>query len=255
MLIRVIDFETTGMPPDAAICETGWCDLIVDRDAAGATRIEFGSRGAFLVDPGRPIPPEASAIHHIIDADVVCAPPPAVAYARLREGKPSIFIAHKADYEREFFPEEKACWGCTFKTALRIYPEAPSYSVQGLRYHLGLGDQYRAECLPPHRAGPDSFATALLLREMILTAGVTGRQLLDWMVEPALLPRVTFGKKHRGQKWDDVPSDYLDWLLTSEMGEDVKDTARFHLAQRAAAKAAETAAAAAVEPELPLLIL
>src|ERR1700727_1277829 len=27
MLLRVIDFETTGMPPDAALCEIGWCDV------------------------------------------------------------------------------------------------------------------------------------------------------------------------------------------------------------------------------------
>ena len=51
-------------------------------------------------------------------------------------------------------------------------------------------------------------------------------ELIAWTGEPALLPRVTFGQ-HRGCGWDEVPPDYLAWIVDrSELGEDIKYTAR-----------------------------
>ena len=76
MLIKVLDFETTGMPPDAAVCEVGWCDLhqhIAD-PTTGLTRWAAGEPRSMLVNPGRPMPPEARAIHHISDGDLAGAP-------------------------------------------------------------------------------------------------------------------------------------------------------------------------------------
>ncbi|WP_080654916.1 3'-5' exonuclease [Bradyrhizobium japonicum] len=84
MLIRVLDFETTGMPPDAAVCEVGWCDL---RTYAGTTACEIGKPVGMLVDPNRAMPPEARAIHHISDADVFGAPPLRTASWHLRRGR------------------------------------------------------------------------------------------------------------------------------------------------------------------------
>lgn len=59
-----------------------------------------------------------------------------------------------------------------------------------------------------------------------------------WSDGRALLPRVPFGK-HKGANWDDVPIDYLDWVVNkaADMDPDMKANARHHLKARAAANA------------------
>ena len=61
----------------------------------------------------------------------------------------------------------------------------------------------------------------------------TIEQMIAWTEEPALLVRCGFGK-HRGQKWEDIPADYLQWVLRQDMDSSVKHTARHHLNLRAA---------------------
>lgn len=75
MRIRVIDLETTGIHPPAQICELGYCDVVPYRNSAAGEiewRIQDGHQT--LVNPGVPIPPETSAIHHIVDEDVINSP-------------------------------------------------------------------------------------------------------------------------------------------------------------------------------------
>lgn len=233
MLIRVIDFETTGMPPDAALCEVGWCDLTT---AEGPSTI--GEVQTILVNPGRPIPVEAMAIHHIRDEELVGAPSPDMVFAKLSDGV-DVFAAHNAAFERQFFTGGDVPWICTYRCGLRAFPESPSHSNQVLRYFLGL--QLEAEkAMPPHRAGPDAYVTAHILRALLGVKPIN--DLIAWTNEPALLIKCGFGK-HRGQPWAAVPSDYLDWLLRQkDMGEDIHHTARHHLRLRTAPRAAAGAA-------------
>src|SRR3546814_1174828 len=54
---------------------------------------------------------------------------------------------------------------CTNKAALRLWPDAPRHGVFALLYWLEdagkLNSDYDpARAFPPHRAGPDSYATA-----------------------------------------------------------------------------------------------
>ena len=79
-IVRVIDFETTGLPedPDAAVCEVGYVDVNAYHPEKG-----IGGSWSSLVNPGRPIPPELSAVHHIVDADVTNMPPMEVALRAL----------------------------------------------------------------------------------------------------------------------------------------------------------------------------
>lgn len=233
MLIRVIDFETTGMPPDAAVCEVGWCDLIV-----GDGPTQMGQVHSFLVNPGRPMPIEAMAVHHIQDRDLAGAPDPSAAFSKLMDGA-DIFAAHNAAFEQAFFAGGERPWICTYRCGLRAWPESPSHSNQALRYFLTLVlDAEKA--MPPHRAGPDAFVTAHILRSLLGVRPVA--DLVAWTKEPALLIRCGFGK-HRGQKWSDVPTDYLDWLLRQrDMGEDIHHTARHHLRLRTTRQQAAGAA-------------
>lgn len=223
--IRCIDFETTGIPSEAdphAIVEIGVCDLLLsDNDECTLTPTI-----SVLCDPGRPIPHEAMAIHHITDEMVKGAPGSMAAFSG-----PDYFAAHNADYERQFYQTDVP-FICTYKVALRLWPEAPSHSLQFLRYHLAL-DVDVERCQPPHRAGPDAYLCAELLQKIIDVGNtVTLSDMVRWSDGPALLPRVTFGK-HKGSDWKDVPTDYLVWLVEkSDMDRDVKANARHHLKTR-----------------------
>jgi exodeoxyribonuclease X len=45
-----------------------------------------------------------------------------------------------SSFERSFLERHfgDAIWVCTYKCALRIWPDLPSHGNQALRYHLGL---------------------------------------------------------------------------------------------------------------------
>lgn len=223
MLTRVLDFETTGMPPDAAVCEVGWSDVFDGQEAEGFE--------AYLCNPGRPMPPEARAVHHLSDDMVGAGMNPTSAFGMLMDGA-DVFCAHNAAFERAFFDGGDRPWICTLKVARRLWPECPSHSNQCLRYWLGL-ELEDALAMPPHRAGPDAYVTACILRQALTLATV--EQMIEWTEQPSLLPRITFGK-HRGQAWADVPLDYLEWLASkSEMDADAKFTARHWIENRKAA--------------------
>lgn len=221
MLIRVIDFETTGMPPDAAVCEVAWRD-VVDEDGD----YDIGDGVSMLVNPGRPVALEAMAVHHIRDHELADRPPPDVAFLQLMDGA-TIFVAHNASFEQQFFAGGGKPWICTYRCALRAWPDSPGHSNQVLRYFLQLDLDDRA--MPPHRAAPDAFVTAHILLRLLDAHPLD--QLIAWSAEPALMVLCRFGK-HRGAKWSEVPSDYLEWILRQDMDADTKHTARHHLSQR-----------------------
>jgi exodeoxyribonuclease X len=229
MLLRVIDTETTGVE-NAAVCQLGWCDVTKppqDVPVVGYPRQMF-------VNPGRPIPPEARAIHHISDRDVEQAPPPEFGFQRLMEGSPDVFAAHNAKFDRQYFGGGDKPWICTRKIAMRLWPDAPNHQNQTLRYYLGIDgkNEFDRSCaLPPHAAGPDTYITAHLLAEALEVQ--TLDQLIKWSNEPSLLPgTIQFGK-HRGTPWSQVDPSYLDWIVRqADMDEDVRFTARHWLNRR-----------------------
>lgn len=222
-IIRAIDFETTGLPPDAAVCEIGYCDVNTE------PKIGIGPIRTLFVDPERPIPAEASAVHHIIDADVKGALTFDLLIGRI-SGDADYFAAHNAAFERAFFNPGKP-WICTLKAARRVWPEAPSHSLQVLRYWLGLPVN-REAASPPHRAGPDAYVGAWLLI-VLIEKGISLDDLVKWTEEPSLLPHFRFGNKHRGKTWAEVPDDYLRWMLSlSDLDEDNRFTAQHELKRR-----------------------
>lgn len=217
-IIRVLDFETTGLaPPEAAVCEVGWYDVAIEepwlRNGAG-----------YLTNPGHPIPPEAMAVHHIYDSDVVGAP--RFSEVVIDEPHVDIFAAHMASFERGFFSGNGKPWICTLKVARRLWPKAPAFSNQALRYWRGY-PLSRSATTPPHRALPDAYVTAWIVHDMLALAPI--EDMIRWTEEPSLLPQVTFGK-HKGKEWSDLPLDYLDWIVAkSDLDDDTKFTARHWL--------------------------
>jgi exodeoxyribonuclease X len=229
VLIRVCDFESTGLPEDeggAAVCEGAWCDLTTHP-------IEVGEPKSMVVNPGRPIRPEIRAVHHITDREIAGAPPPERLFETLMLGLPDYYAAHNANFEKAFFNPPSSKWLCTYRVALRLWPDGPpSYSNQVLRYWLKLELPDESLAMPPHRAGPDAYVTAFILARAIETGAASLDDMVRWSSGPPLLSTVTFGK-HRGTKWKDLPDDYLTWLAyKSDMDADTKSNARYHIRVR-----------------------
>ncbi len=223
MLYRALDFETTGMPEEHdphAVCEIGWTDL---------TDEGLGLPQAFVVDPGRDMPAEARAVHHITDREIDQATlSAATLFQMLMEGAPGALFSHNADYEQNWFTGGGVPFICTYKVALRLWPDAPSHSLQVLRYWLDLAVSFDT-AFPPHRAGPDSYVCAALMARILERDAATFDQMVKWSSGPALLPRVPFGK-HKGQRWEDVPTGYLSWVVEkSDLDRDAKANAKYHL--------------------------
>ena len=254
-LLRVIDLETTGNSfTDGGVVEIGWQDLVETQDGWSLR----GEPQARLVRPGNPISPATSAIHHLIDEDVAEAPSwlevaPAILRGQggLSEPKPMALAAHRSAFEQRWCVPAvsgNARWICTYKCALRVWPEAPGHSNQGLRYWRRPDGLDRGLGLPAHRAGPDAYVTAHHLRDMLAVATV--EQLLAWSAEPALLVRVPYGS-YRYRSWRDLDHEVLERIAAGDGNADMAFTARTELARRGESPAAP----APGEPAVPQMAL
>lgn len=230
-VVRVIDFETTGMEPPAEVVEVGYCDLTL---TGGAWSV-----GAPVSFPCRvqSIPPETRAVHHITMEECVdCEPFDAV---RLVESSDhcAVIAAHNLAFEEQWLGVEGVMATlCTLKAALRVWPDAPAHSNGVLRYWLedrGLLSLDHETAMPPHRAGPDAYVTAHILKALF-DAGATGREMVAWTQEPRLLPTCPIGK-FRGKPWADVEAGFLSWMLAQPtMEADLKWNAQRELDRRRA---------------------
>lgn len=219
--IIVVDTETTGLEPPAAVVELAAIELMDGVVSRGRST---------LVNPGIPIPPEMSAIHHIIDDDVVDEPDFAAAMALILPPDADVvaYAAHNSRFDSQWINSGGLPWIDTYRCAIRIWPDAPSHSNQALRYFLNL-PVVRERTLPAHRALPDCYITAHLLA--LILEKISFDDAVKMSSRPAVLPKVNFGK-HVGLKWLDVPTDYLEWCLNQDMHEDVIYTCRLHLQHR-----------------------
>lgn len=225
-VIRVIDFETDGLAADATVIEVGWTDYAVKTGEIGPTR-------SYLCRSG-PIPADSRAVHHIRPADTADAPPydrRCVYEAAARDGIYA-FAAHNAESDGNHLCGPLRTF-CTYKAGLRQWPEAPKHSLFALAYWLE--DQGRVQIdpvrsLPSHRAGPDSYVTAVILAALF-DEGVTGRDLTAWTSQPALLPRCPIGS-YRNQPWSECDTGFLEWILRKVDGEDIRIAASLELERR-----------------------
>lgn len=231
-LIRVIDFETCGMEPPAAICEVGWSDYDTE-----ARRVFSPNWRLCRVET---IPPEVRAIHHIAASDTAGELPfdQAATIAAAIDAGAVALAAHNLKFEAQWLGNVGGLHLlCTYKAALRIWPAAPSHGNMALRYWLedqGLIDLDAALAQPAHRAGPDAYVTAHILKALFAT-GATGAQMVNWTRHPALLPTCPIGE-HRGKPWAEVPFGFLDWMVrkAADMDEERKWNAQREIDRRAA---------------------
>lgn len=201
----VIDTETTGV---------GDADTPVE---VAAIRLSDGAQFESFVNPGRPIPVEARAVHHIRDDDVADAPTlDTLAPALIEFVGEGVLVAHNARFDRRMLPFLSGRpWLCTMRLARHLIDDAFSYSNAAL-FELLCPDG-ASMATNAHRAADDARITAAILPALLeLAATRWGRMdaaaLVDRVNEPYLVRRMPFGK-HRGQPLEQLPKSYVRWLL------------------------------------------
>ena len=151
------DFETTGLSSaDDAIIEIG------------AVRVENGQITAEfsqLINPGRPVPPEASAVNHITDAMLAGQPSLGeVLPAFLAFAGDDVLAAHNVRFDGMFLAQ--ACMRNRFRypsqyfdtmSLARYWPEAPNKKLASLIQAAGIQND------AAHRAIGDARAVAELI--------------------------------------------------------------------------------------------
>lgn len=242
MKIRVIDLETIfEVPQPNGIVEVGFTDVCaVGFDLFDSpSEWEVGDTISFLIDPKQPLTPVTQAVHHIEECDVRGAP-------TWEEVIPSVFsedviayAAHGASFEKAWIGDltNGKPWIDSYRAALWLHPESDTHSNSGLRYYLRPEGLIREKADPAHRAGPDSYTTAFLVRDF-LNAGNSVQQLIDWTENPAPIPRCKIGDTYRnggkGTPWSEVETSMLNWILSKDFGDDVVFTVRRELERREA---------------------
>ena len=219
-MIRVFDFETSGLDPEqgAEVCELGYADLLPDGVITAPVSQLFGIKTK--------IPPYMRAVHHIRNEDLEGLLPFDPAYL----GAAETYAAHNASFELQFITPSAPVI-CTYKAAMHVWPDAPSYGNFALAYWLeDQGLLPRIEAQPAHRAGPDAFVTAQILKELLKHATVD--EMVQWTSEPRPMPTIPIGK-FKGQPWSAADDGYLRWMVgADDMDGDIVFHARRELERR-----------------------
>lgn len=188
--IAVIDFETTGLGPNAGGRATEIAAVLV-RDG------EIVDSYQSLMNSGAWVPPFIEQLTGISNAMLAEAPPAQQVMrevAAFTRGCP--LVAHNASFDRGFWhfeleragcaPDAAHEFACTVLLARRLYPEAPNCKLGTLARFHALPDTGRA-----HRALADAQTTAHLLLRMQADLGRRyARELGPLPVEHELLARL-----------------------------------------------------------------
>jgi DNA polymerase III subunit epsilon len=150
--IAFVDLETTGTRARIdRITEVGIVRVAAD-PAGGPPCVDEWSS---LVDPGKPIPPAIQALTGITDTMVRSAPTFGSVVRDVEERlKGCVFVAHNARFDYGFLKNEfarlerpfKAKVLCTVRLSRRLFPEAPSHSLDAVieRHGLSIAARHRA---------------------------------------------------------------------------------------------------------------
>lgn len=171
-----------------------------------------------LINPGSPIPPEASAVHKITDVMVKDAPSFAEVGKKFIEfcSGDVVLIAHNNDsFDYHFLKNEFArhslqmpSWKFfdTLKWARRYRPDLPRHSLQFLR------EVYQIPENNAHRALDD----VLVLYQVYthLTDDIHIEIAHELLNKPRALQHMPFGK-YQGKPLKEIPRDYVQWMNTS----------------------------------------
>ncbi len=230
-MLIFLDTETTGLELKDRICALGF---IEDHE----THFE-------LINPGKKIPPAASAIHHITNEMVSDASSfsQSISCEKLKilNTAENVLVSHNAPFDLGMLEKEGVAWQGsiidTLKCAKSLMDDLEGYSLQFLRYELRL---YRDELrvfetynLPiiPHHALSDALHTKMVLDYLLDLADL--EKLIEISKSYVLLTRLPFGKyaKKRIEEIALKDPGYLKWMSESvmDMDEDLRYSINYYL--------------------------
>jgi exodeoxyribonuclease X len=235
----VTDTETTGLDHNTdAVVEIG--SLLVDWH--GDAVIPHMSLPYFetLVNPNSPLTPDNSAIHGLIDEDLIAAPYIDEASEKFARWMPdrAVPVAHHLVFDAGFLPILSGGL-CSKRLAMHVAIDAPNWKNQTLRYYFKevARAKHIRELGDAHRAISDVTVTAAILTRLIdlyLAAGHPDDvdALIAFAESPVLFRTMPIGQ-HRGKPFDQIPDRDLRWYLTQSFTEpDLRFTIETHFASR-----------------------
>jgi DNA polymerase III epsilon subunit family exonuclease len=168
----IVDVETTGwLPEEAGITEIG-----AVRVSGGRIQAQFCT----LVNPGRPVPADITALTGITDAMIGLAPPISVAMPRfLAFAGDCVLTAHNAAFDISFLSAACGAAGISWPAFPVLDTVALARLVLGAaevpdRKLRTLASFFATKTLPCHRALPDAMATAEVLQALLRRLAVAG---------------------------------------------------------------------------------
>jgi DNA polymerase-3 subunit epsilon/exodeoxyribonuclease X len=138
----------------------------------------------------------------------------------------NILVAHNISFDMKMINREGIVWLgptiCTLRCARHIFKDLESYSLQYLRYELGLYKEEQdflasldsCKNLQPHDAMFDVLIMRLLLKRLLQDVNGSVSKLVELTNTPVFIGKIRFGK-HSGEKLVDIDPSYLRWLLSN----------------------------------------
>lgn len=181
-IFAAIDFESAGVVK-------GGTDTPVQIGIAVMRGLEVEHGEAFVsyLSTDRPVTWQASQVHGITTADLAGAPSLASLWPVVKSrlgGR--VVVAHGAGTEKRFlrvFPLHGfGPWVDTLLLSRRFWPGLSDYSLETLIRSAGLQESLDAECPGRryHDALYDSVASLLVLRHLLVHAGLAERPMAQW---------------------------------------------------------------------------
>lgn len=170
--LGVLDTETTGLTlhPSAPIVRQ---PRLVEVSLARVSRKngKLLSRDEWLINPGIPIPPDATAIHKLTDEDVKDAPRFTEAWPKIQAAfeQCDMLLAHNAPFDRDMIQLElqRAIikWDMPFMCTIGLFREQFGYDMKLTQlYEYATGKKLAQR----HRAGSDVDALVDIVQALEL---------------------------------------------------------------------------------------
>lgn len=172
-----------------------------------------------LYQVNQPISYAAMAVHHILESDLVDQP----LYTSFElPADTTYIIGHNVNYDMAAIArcgvetqDIKAI--CTLALARKVWPQADAHNISALIYLISKGSDKARELLKgAHRADADIILTANILMHIVHHLNIHNIDDLYLASEQARIPtKINFGK-HKGSLIQDLPHDYINWLLRQD---------------------------------------
>ena len=177
-----------------------------------------------LVDPGKPIPVESTAVHHITDEMVRGKP-------KIEQVLPKVFemcgnfpiMGHNIGFDLALIAAsaKKRDITCpldmqnsidTVRLA-RLHGETPSNKLEDLRKHFNIPEE------GAHRAMNDVIVNIKVFKYLAKNFKSTA-EIMKRLREPILLKAMPLGK-HKGKPFKELPIDYIHWASHQDFDKDL----------------------------------